>query len=78
MACRLRDRRRSIFDGDRLHEEGFLDRTRIYATDFNKHSLDRAQEGIYTAKTMNAAKANYLAAGGTGNSATTRTPVMIS
>lgn len=49
-----------------LHEEGFLDRTRIYATDFNKHSLDRAQEGIYTAKTMNAAKANYLAAGGTG------------
>ncbi len=38
-----------------LHEEGFLDRARIYATDFNKHSLDRAQEGIYTAKTMNAA-----------------------
>ena len=27
-----------------LHEEGFLDRARIYATDFNKHSLDTGAE----------------------------------
>ncbi len=50
-----------------LHEEGFLNRARIYATDFNKHSLDKAQEGIYPAKNMEAAKANYIAAGGTGD-----------
>jgi len=50
-----------------LHEEGFLDRARIYATDFNKHSLDIAQEGIYPAKTVGSAGANYLAAGGTGD-----------
>ena len=30
-----------------LHEENFLDRARIYATDFNKHSLDVAEKGIY-------------------------------
>jgi chemotaxis protein methyltransferase CheR len=50
-----------------LHEEGFLKRARIYATDFNKHSLDKAQEGVYSAKNLDAAKANYLAAGGTGD-----------
>lgn len=49
-----------------LHEEGFLDRAHIYATDFNKHSLDIAQEGVYPAKNIGAARANYLAAGGTG------------
>jgi chemotaxis protein methyltransferase CheR len=50
-----------------LHEEGFLNRARIYATDFNKHSLDQAQEGVYPAKNMEAARANYLAAGGSGD-----------
>lgn len=29
-----------------LHEENFLDRVRIYATDFNKHALDAAQNGV--------------------------------
>ena len=48
-----------------LHEEGFLDRTRIYATDFNKHSLDTAQEGVYAFKNMDTTRANYVAAGGT-------------
>lgn len=48
-----------------LHEEGFLNRARIYATDFNKHSLDKAQEGVYCAKNLHTARANYLAAGGT-------------
>lgn len=47
-----------------LHEEGFLDRARIYATDFNKYSLDKAEKGIYAAKAMEAYAANYRAAGG--------------
>jgi chemotaxis protein methyltransferase CheR len=50
-----------------LHEEGFLDRARIYATDFNKHSLDTASNGVYSAKQMAAYAANYRLAGGTGH-----------
>lgn len=50
-----------------LHEEGFLDRARIYATDFNKHSLDMALKGVYSAKHMAACIANYQAAGGTAD-----------
>jgi chemotaxis protein methyltransferase CheR len=47
-----------------LHEEGFLDRARIYATDFNTHSLDVAQAGVYPARNMALGAANYHAAGG--------------
>jgi chemotaxis protein methyltransferase CheR len=47
-----------------LHEEGFLDRARIYATDFNKHSLDTASNGVYSARHMPSYAANYYAAGG--------------
>lgn len=47
-----------------LHEEGFLSRARIYATDFNKHSLDIAEKGIYPAKNIQAYAENYRAAGG--------------
>ena len=47
-----------------LHEEGFLDRARIYATDFNKHSLDKAQEGVYSSKKIDDYAANYMEAGG--------------
>ncbi len=50
-----------------LHEEGFLDRAYIYATDFNKHSLGKAQEGVYPARSLGAAAANYKTAGGTGD-----------
>jgi chemotaxis protein methyltransferase CheR len=50
-----------------LHEEGFLDRARIYATDFNKHSLDSAANGVYSAKQMAAYADNYRLAGGKGN-----------
>jgi chemotaxis protein methyltransferase CheR len=50
-----------------LHEEGFLDRARIYATDFNKHSLDTASNGIYSARKMAAYADNYRLAGGMGN-----------
>lgn len=50
-----------------LHEEGFLDRARIYATDFNKHSLDTASKGVYSARYMAAYATNYREAGGKGN-----------
>ena len=50
-----------------LHEEGFLDRARIYATDFNKHSLDTASNGVYAARHMAAYAANYREAGGKGD-----------
>jgi chemotaxis protein methyltransferase CheR len=50
-----------------LHEEGFLDRARIYATDFNKHSLDAASNGVYSAGQMAAYADNYRLAGGKGH-----------
>jgi chemotaxis protein methyltransferase CheR len=50
-----------------LHEEGFLERSRIYATDFNKHSLNTGEKGVYPAKSMAASAANYHEAGGQGN-----------
>ena len=46
-----------------LHEEGFLDRARIYATDFNKYSLDTAANGVYAARHMTAYATNYREAG---------------
>lgn len=47
-----------------LHEEKFLDRVRIYATDFNKHALDAAQNGVYSLAAMKKHAVNYKAAGG--------------
>lgn len=47
-----------------LYEENFLGRARIYATDFNKHSLDAAQKGVYPAGRMDLYADNYLASGG--------------
>lgn len=47
-----------------LHEEGFLDRTRLYATDFNKHSLEVATRGIYPTRHMAVYAENYKEAGG--------------
>jgi chemotaxis protein methyltransferase CheR len=42
-----------------LKEEGLLERTRIYATDYNNESLDRAAEGIYPVKQMKKYMDNY-------------------
>ncbi len=47
-----------------LHEEGFLSRARIYATDFNKHSLDTAETGVYPITHFDQHAANYRASGG--------------
>lgn len=49
-----------------LHEEGFLEHARIYATDFSRHALEVAQQGIYPLRNAERDAANYQAAGGTG------------
>jgi len=47
-----------------LHEAGLLERARIYATDYNNHSLATAEKGIYPLKDMRKFNENYLIAGG--------------
>ena len=49
-----------------LEEEGLLDRTRIYATDFNSGVVARARRGEFPLARMKAYTENYLNAGGTG------------
>ncbi|CCG40956.1 CheR family methyltransferase [Magnetospirillum molischianum] len=50
-----------------LKEEGLLPKTQIFATDINDGALARAEEGIYSAKTvLSACSVGYRAAGGTG------------
>lgn len=48
-----------------LKEEGLLDRSLIYATDINQHSLHQAKEAIFPLDLMKAYTANYLKSGGT-------------
>ncbi len=48
-----------------LHEEGFLDRATIYATDFNQVALECAKTGIYDASNVKQYIENYNKAGGT-------------
>lgn len=47
-----------------LHEEGLLDRSRIYATDMNEVALQRAKEGIFPLDRMQEYTQNYQRAGG--------------
>ncbi|HMM12582.1 MAG TPA: protein-glutamate O-methyltransferase CheR [Bacteroidales bacterium] len=47
-----------------LHEEGLLDRTQIYATDFNPMVLETARKGIYPVSRIKEYTQNYQAAGG--------------
>lgn len=42
-----------------LHEEDFLDRVQIYATDFNRKVLEQARQGIYRRDDMDKATSNY-------------------
>ena len=49
-----------------LAEEDYLPRTRIYATDFNKHSLETGKHGVYASAKAEGYDANYKAAGGRG------------
>lgn len=48
-----------------LHEEGLLDKARIYATDMNNRSLQQAREGVFGIDRMQLYTKNYLEAGGT-------------
>jgi len=50
-----------------LKEEGFYDKTRIYATDFNSNSIEIAKEGIYPIAKMKAFTNNYNHTGGKGS-----------
>jgi chemotaxis protein methyltransferase CheR len=47
-----------------LKEAGLLDRSTIYATDFNQRALDKAKEGIYSSKLIKDYTTNYQRAGG--------------
>lgn len=47
-----------------LKEEGFYDRVRIYATDYNEKSLEIAKEGIYPLDKIKSYTGNYIKAGG--------------
>jgi chemotaxis protein methyltransferase CheR len=48
-----------------LEEEGLLDRTRIYATDFNTGVVEKARSGEFPLSRMKSYTENYLKAGGT-------------
>jgi chemotaxis protein methyltransferase CheR len=47
-----------------LREEGLLERTRIYATDINPASLEKARQGIFPLESIRSYTANYQRAGG--------------
>ena len=47
-----------------LHEAGLLERSRIYATDYNNSSIAIAEKGIYPLQNIRQYNENYLAAGG--------------
>ncbi len=47
-----------------LDEEGLLDRSRIYATDFNDAAVEQAREGIYPVESIKTYTQNYQKAGG--------------
>jgi len=50
-----------------LHEEGLLDRARIYASDISNRALEAAREGVYDIGQIKEATANYHKAGGDGD-----------
>ncbi len=47
-----------------LHEEGLYERSRIYATDVQSRSVDRARQAIFPVAAMQDYTRNYQAAGG--------------
>jgi chemotaxis protein methyltransferase CheR len=48
-----------------LKEEGLLERTQLYATDFNQRVLKHAKEGIFSVESIKDYTQNYIKAGGT-------------
>lgn len=49
-----------------LHEEGLLDKCRLYATDINTNALKTASSGAYTQADVAVSETAYHRAGGTG------------
>lgn len=49
-----------------LHEEGLLERCRIYATDINAYALEAAEAGVVPIRRMQEYTENYLRSGGAG------------
>ncbi|WP_252272167.1 CheR family methyltransferase [Pseudomonas subflava] len=47
-----------------LREEGLLERTMIYATDINPHSLEKAEQGIFALDHIRTYTENYQRSGG--------------
>ncbi|MBM7062563.1 protein-glutamate O-methyltransferase CheR [Pseudomonas sp. UL073] len=47
-----------------LREEGLLERSLIYATDINPHSLEKAEQGIFALDNLRTYTDNYQKAGG--------------
>jgi len=47
-----------------LKEEGLLERSIIYATDINPHSLEKARKGIFSLERTQSYEENYINAGG--------------
>lgn len=47
-----------------LHEEDFLSKTQIYATDYNRNSLKIASEGLYDQAVIDRGEENYIKMGG--------------
>lgn len=47
-----------------LKEEGLLERTQLYATDFNQRVLKQAKEGIFSIESVKDFTQNYIKAGG--------------
>ena len=47
-----------------LKEEGLLERTQIYATDFNPYVIEKARKGIFPIRYIKEYTANYQKAGG--------------
>ena len=47
-----------------LHEEGLLDKTRIYATDINAQVIEQARAGVFPLDKMREYTENYIRAGG--------------
>ncbi|MGO4371980.1 CheR family methyltransferase [Paenibacillus sp. 2TAB19] len=47
-----------------LHEEGLLDRTKLYATDMSEQAIQTAKQGKFPLKRMQSFTKNYMQAGG--------------
>ncbi|MBI4863551.1 MAG: protein-glutamate O-methyltransferase CheR [Candidatus Riflebacteria bacterium] len=47
-----------------LHEEGLLDRCRLYATDLNEEVVSQAKTGVFPVSSMKESTGSYQAAGG--------------